>query len=225
LEASSEGYRAANDGFRRASQTIEAVDTGAGMAARGRAADNVPQFSAMSPDAQNAARVGYGDTLLNRLEAVTAPTSNVAKPLQSTKRTLEAEAIALDPQTYLERLARENAMWETQNRALGGSRTADNLQDLDAMQGLAGGALDVARSAGNLQFGDTVAKIAGMLGPIARGQTDETRQLIAQILMSDDPAKALAPVLRQQMISDAKRRAAEALLRQPMREAGMASGQ
>jgi hypothetical protein len=64
-----------------------------------------------------------------------------------------------------------------------------------------------------------------MLGPIAKGQTDETRQLIVKILMSDDPAKALAPVLRQQMLSDAKRRTVEALLRQPMREAGLALGQ
>lgn len=221
LEAASSGYRAANDGYRSASRVIDAVDTGAGMAARGRAADNVPAFNAMTAAEQDAARVGYGDLLLNRLEAVTAPTANRAKPLLSTKRTTEADAMALGPTIYRDRLNRENVMWETQNRALGGSRTADNRNDIEAMNGLAGGALDVARSAGNLQFGDTVAKIAGMLGPIARGQTDETRQLIAQILMSSDPQAALAPVLRQQMISDAKRRAAEALLRQPMREGGM----
>lgn len=221
LEASSDMYRTANDGFRQASRVIDAVDTGAGMAARGRAADNVPAFNAMTAAEQDAARIGYGDLLLNRLEAVTAPTANRAKPLLSTKRTTEADAMALGPTIYRDRLNRENQMWETQNRALGGSRTTDNLNDVEAMSGLAGGVLDVARSAGNLQFGDTVAKIAGMLGPIARGQTDETRQLIARILMSDDPAKALAPVLRQQMLSDAKRRAAEALLRQPMREGGM----
>lgn len=221
LEASSDMYRTANDSFRQASRVIDAVDTGAGMAARGRAADNVPAFNALTAAEQDAARVGYGDLLLNRLEAVTAPTANRAKPLLSTKRTTEADAMALGPTIYRDRLNRENVMWETQNRALGGSRTADNLNDIEAMNGLAGGALDVARSAGNLQFGDMAAKIAGMLGPIARGQTDETRQLIAQILMSSDPQAALAPVLRQQMISDAKRRAAEALLRQPMREGGM----
>lgn len=221
LEAASTGYRAANDGFREASRVIDAVDTGAGMAARGRAADNVPVFSAMTAAEQDAARVGYGDLLLNRLEAVTAPTANRAKPLLSTKRTTEADAMALGPTIYRDRLNRENEMWATQNRALGGSRTADNLQDIEAMNGLAGGALDVARSAGNFQFGDVVAKVGGMLGPVARGQTDETRQLIARMLMSDDPQKALAPVLRQQLASETTRRYIESLLRQPLREAGM----
>lgn len=222
LEASSDMYRTANDGFRSASRVIEAVDTGAGMAARGRAADNVPAFNAMTAAEQDAARVGYGDLLLNRLEAVTSPTSNRAKPLLSTKRTTEADAMALGPTIYRDRLARENEMWETQNRALGGSRTTDNTQDVQALEGLAGGALDVARSAGNFQFGDVVAKIAGLLGPIAKGQTDQTRQLIARALMSDNPQAALAPVLRQQMLSDAKRRSVEALLRQPLREGGEA---
>lgn len=225
LENASDGYRAANTAALEGRKVVNAVDAGAGMAARGRAADNVPAFNAMTAAEQDAARVGYGDLLLNRLEAVTAPTANRAKPLLSTKRTTEADAMAVGPTIYRDRLNRENQMWETQNRALGGSRTADNLQDIEAMDGLAGGVLDVARSAGNLQFGDTVAKIAGMLGPIAKGQTDETRQLIVKILMSDDPATALAPVLRQQMLSDAKRRAAEALLRQPMRDAGLALGQ
>jgi hypothetical protein len=223
LEASSDGYRAANDGFRDASRVIDAVDTGAGMATRGRAADNVPAFSAMPAPQQDAARIGYGDTLLNRLEAVTAPTANRAKPLLSTKRTMEADAMTLDPSLYRDRLGRENEMWATQNRALGGSRTADNLQDINAMEGLAGGALDVARSAGNFQFGDVVAKIGGLLGPIARGQTDQTRQLIARMLMSNDPAAALAPVLRQQNVSDKTRRAIEAIIRQPMREGGEAA--
>ena len=218
LEGASDMYRTANDGFRQASRVIDAVDTGAGMAVRGRAADNVPQFSAMSPDQQGAARIGYGDNLLARLEAVTSPTANRAKPLLSTKRTTEADAMALDPQTYSERLARENQMWETQNRALGGSRTADNLQDIESMNGLAGGVLDVARSAGNLQFGDMAAKIGGMLGPVARGQTDGTRQLIAQMLMSSDPAKALAPVVKQMNRSAQTRRGVEAVLRQLLRE-------
>lgn len=218
LEASSDMYRTANDGFRTASRVIDAVDTGAGMATRGRAADNVPQFSAMTPDEQGAARVGYGDNLLARLEAVTAPTANRAKPLLSTKRTTEADAMALDPRTYAERLSREDQMWATQNRALGGSRTADNLQDIDAMNGLAGGALDVARSAGNLQFGDMVAKIGAMLGPVARGQTDGTRQLIAKMLMSGNPAVDLAPVVRQANRSNATKRNVEAVVRQILRE-------
>jgi hypothetical protein len=133
LEQSSDMYRAANDGFREASRTIEAVDLGAQMARPSRrAADTVPQFQAMTPDQQGPARIGYGDDLLTKIEANTSPTSNKAKPLQSPKRDAEAGAMTLDPELYKRRLARENDMWEMQNRALGNSKTADNLQDIEA---------------------------------------------------------------------------------------------
>lgn len=218
LESASDMYRTANDGFRNASRVIEAVDQGADMSKRGRAADNVPAFQGMNADQQGAARVGYGDDLLRRIEAATAPTSNKAKVLQSPKRDAEAAAMTLDPQMYGERLARENTMWETQNRALGGSRTADNLQDISQTGEVAGGVLDVARSGANFQFGDAVAKIAGMLGPMAKGQNEATRVLIARALMSDDPVKALAPALKQKTGSDSQRRMIEALLRNSTRE-------
>lgn len=218
LEGSSDMYRSANDGFRDASKTIDAVGQGADMAKRGRAADNVPAFQGMNPDQQGAARVGYGDDMLRRIEANTAPTANKAKILQSPKRDAEAGAMALDPNLYGQRLSRENTMWETQNRALGGSKTADNLQDISQTGEAAAGALDVARSAGNLQLGDVVAKAGAMLGPMIKGQNEATRQLIAKALMSDDPAKALAPMLKQQAGSDSKRRMIEALIRNAGRD-------
>jgi len=218
LEGASDAYRAANDGFREVSRVIGSVDEGAAMSRGGRAGDNVPAFNAMNPDMQGAARVGYGDDLLRRMEANTSPTSNRAKPLTSEKRDAEAAAMAIDPRLYADRLARENEMWSTQNRALGGSRTADNLADQDAASNMASGALGVARSAGNMQFGDVAAKIGGMLGPLARGQTDQTRQLIVRALMSDDPVAALGPSIRQALSTARGRRLIEALLRQPMRE-------
>lgn len=225
LEGASDMYRTANDGFRSASKVIDAVDEGSMMATRGRAADNVPKFGAMAAAEQNAARTGYGDRLLDQLDRIAAPTSNRARPLLSPKRVTEADAMATDPKLYSERLGRENTMWETQNRALGGSRTADNLADQEAMDGLAGGALGALRSAGNLQFGDTVARIAGMLGPIAKGQTETTRALIAKALLTNDPVAALAPVLAQANKSKSVRRVLEALIRQPMREGGEALAQ
>lgn len=225
LEASSDMYRTANDEFRAASKVIGSVDEGSMMATRGRAADNVPKFGAMEAAEQNAARTGYGDRLLEQLEKISDPTSNRAKPLQSPKRVAEADAMTIDPRLYAERLGRENTMWETQNRALGGSRTADNLADQSAMEGLAGGALAAARSGANFQFGDMVARIAGALGPIARGQNEPTRMLIAQALMSGNPSQALAPVLQQAMKSANVRRILEAMLRQPLRESGEALGQ
>ena len=223
LEGSSDMYRTANDGFRDASKVIGAVDDGAAMSKGGRYGDNVPAFNAMTPDQQGAARIGYGDDLMGKLERVTAPTANRAAPLRSTKRVNEADAMTLDPALYRDRLGRENTMWETQNRALGGSRTADNMADQEAMSQLAGGAMDAAKSAANLQFGDTVAKIGSMLGPIAKGQNDATRQLIAKALMSGD-SSVLAPALRQSATSESKRRMIEALLRQTTREGVNALG-
>jgi hypothetical protein len=224
LEGSSDMYRAANDGFRSASKVIGSVDEGAMMATRGRAADNVPRFQSMNPDEQGAARVGYGDKMIDQLDRITSPTSNRAKPLQSPKRATEAEAMATDYPLYSGRLARENTMWETQNRALGGSRTADNLADQEAMAGLAGGAWGAAKSVGNFQFGDAVVKIASLLKPIAKGgQNTATRALIAKALLSGDPMAALAPAIAQSGKSATVRRLIEAMIRQPMREGGEAS--
>ena len=223
LEGSSDMYRTANDGFRSASKVIDAVDEGAMMATRGRAADNVPKFGAMAAAEQGAARTGYGDRLLAQLEAMTAPTANRAKPLLSPKRAMEADAMATDPRLYSDRLGRENTMWETQNRALGGSRTADNLADQGAMDGISGEVMQAGKAAANLQFGDMVQKVAGALGPILKGQNEPTRMLIAKALMSSNAGQVLAPAIAQTAKSASVRRMLEALIRQPMREGGEAS--
>lgn len=223
LEQSSDMYRAANDGFRDASRVVDSVDEGAAMSQpRNRAADTTAQFSNMNPEQQGAARIGYGDDLQRRIEANTSPTANKAKILQSPKRDAEARAISLDPDQYGNRLSRENEMWETQNRALGGSRTSDNLEDISQSGDAASGVMGAARSGANFQFGDAVAKVGALIGPVAKGQTDATRQLIARALMSDDPVKALAPAMRQQRTSDATRRIVEALIRQTANETGRA---
>ena len=225
LEGSSDMYRTANDGFRSASKVIDAVDEGAMMATRGRAADNVPRFGAMAAAEQGAARTGYGDRLLAQLETMSAPTANRAKPLLSPKRAMESDAMATDPRLYADRLGRENVMWETQNRALGGSRTADNLADQGAMDGISGEVMKAGKAAANLQFGDMVSKVAGALGPILKGQNEPTRMLIAQALMSSNAGQVLAPAIAQATKSAGVRRILEALLRQPLREGGEALAQ
>lgn len=225
LEGSSDMYRTANDGFRSASKVIDAVDEGALMATRGRAADNVPRFGAMAAAEQGAARTGYGDRLLAKLEGMSAPTANRAKGLLSPKRVAEADAMAIDPTLYANRLGRENTMWETQNRALGGSRTADNLADQKAMEGLSGEVMQAGKAAANLQFGDMVSKVAGALGPILKGQNEPTRMLIAQALLSSNAGQVLVPALAQSAKSAGVRRILDALLRQPMREGGEALAQ
>lgn len=219
LEDASDMYRTANDGFREASKVIGAVDEGKAMARpSARSGNTVPQFQAMTPEQQAAARAGYGDDLLAKIEANTSPTSNKAKILQSPKRDAEAGAMALDPDVYSRRLSRENAMWETQNRALGGSRTADNQMDIQGTGQATGGLLGAARSAANLQIGDAAINLASTIGSLAKGQNEATREAIAKILMSRDPQAALAPVLKQEMKSQGQRRVIEALLRNAGRE-------
>ena len=133
--------------------------------------------------------------------------------------------MATDPRLYADRLGRENTMWETQNRALGGSRTADNLADQGAMDGISGEVMQAGKAAANLQFGDMVQKVAGALGPILKGQNEPTRMLIAQALMSSNAGQVLVPAIAQATKSAGVRRILEALLRQPLREGGEALAQ
>lgn len=218
LEASSDGYRAANDGFREASRVIGAVDDGASMARPGaRAADTVPAFQAMTPDQQAAARVGYGDRALARIEANTSPTANVAKPFTSTKAMTEADAMAVDSALFRNRIGREGTMWETQNRALGGSRTADNLQDIANIGPLANVGRAIADAA-NLKFGSAAQNLGAAVGPAVTGMNEPTRALIARMLMSDNPRQSLAAAMRQETTSQGRRRIAEAMMRALGRE-------
>ena len=212
LESSSPQYRAANDGFRTASGVIESVDSGSNMAARGRAADNVPAFQAMTPDQKGAARVGYGDRLLAKIEANAAPTANKAKPLTSTKVATEADAMAIDPQLLRSRVAREGDMWETQNKALGGSRTADNMQDVQNLGPMA----EVGRAVGDaasMNVGQALSRAAGAIAPYVKGQNEATRTLIARALMSNDPMAVLKPALKTKAANDKVRRIIEAMIR------------
>ena len=225
LEGSSDMYRTANDGFRSASKVIDAVDEGALMATRGRAADNVPRFGAMAAAEQGAARTGYGDRLLSELENMKYPSTNRALITGSEKRTAEAATMATDPQLYASRIARERTMWDTQDKALKGSQTANNQADMAAMDGLSGEVMQAGKAAANLQFGDMVQKVAGALGPILKGQNEPTRMLIAQALMSSNAGQVLAPAIAQATKSAGVRRILEALLRQPMREGGEALAQ
>lgn len=217
LESASDGYRAANDGFREASKVIGAVDEGAAMSRpSARSADTIPAFQAMTPEQQSAARIGYGDRTLAKVEANSAPTANRAKLFQSPKMSAEADAMAIDPRLFKDRLGRETAMWETQNRALGGSRTADNLHDVGDLGVLA----DVGRAAKNALTRpiEAVGPLIARAGAAASGQNEATRTLIAKMLMSDNPKQALAQALRQETTSQGRRRIAEAMARALGRE-------
>ena len=217
LEDASPMYRAANDEFARASRVIGAVDEGATMANTGRPENTIAAFNAMTPDAQVAARAGYGDKIIEAIQKNKAETANKAREFASTKRTAETQAMATDPRLFGDRIARENAMWETQNRALGGSRTADNLQDI-ADTGVMADMGRAARDAFTGRIGSAIGTVAGRVGNVATGQNEATRALIARMLMSGDPKQALAQALRQETTSQGRRRIAEALTRALGRE-------
>lgn len=185
LEASSPSYRAANDTYRSDSAVIDALTRGSEMPSRGRAVDNVADLSAMTPTQRNAARIGYGDERLRAMEATRGDTTNRMLPFNATKAQQEMAALAQDPAMWERQRARENAMWQTQNRALGGSMTTDNLADV-ADNGIMS---DVAKSLGEMatgNFRNSVGNAANSVARAAGGLNAPTRELIARALMSGD---------------------------------------
>lgn len=219
LEGASDKYRAANDGFRDASRVIDAVGEGAEMArSSNRSVDTLINFNRMNPDQKAAARVGYGDSLLTKVEANSSPTANRAKIFTSPKVAAESREMATNPVLLNDRIARENAMWETQNRALGGSRTADNLADTADL----GGVADAGRAIKDAltgRIGSAIGGAARMAGNAATGQNEATRTLIAKMLMSGDPKQALAQALKQEVTNQGRRRVIEAFVRSAGRQA------
>lgn len=210
LEEASDGYRLANDSFRDASRTIEAVDEGANMARPGaRAADTTARFSAMTPDQQAAARVGYGDQALARVEASAGEMTNRARPFTSTKVRTEAGTIATDPDLFLRRMDRENVMHGTMGRALGGSRTADNLEDIADIQGFDSGPL-VNLLTG--QWRQAVQQGLQRSGNALTGMTPETRRIVSQALMARDET-AFRKAIQQAQTSDARKEVVDAIMR------------
>jgi hypothetical protein len=211
LEASSDMYRAANDGFRAASRTIDAVDEGAATARPGaRSQDTVARFGAMNADEQRAARVGYADRLLAQVESNKAITANKAAPFNSTKAAEEARAMTLNPDRFGRQIERENAMWGTMNRALGGSRTADNLMDEALALPTSGPAKQAMVDLFRANLPSAAANLAIAVAPALRGQAPATRRLIADALMSADPETALraaAQSVRDQSVRRAIERA------------------
>jgi hypothetical protein len=210
LEESSDLYRRANDTFREQSGVMEAVGEGAGFAKRGRAADTTEAFGRMTADEQAAARIGYGDQFLDKLERNAAETADFSRPLRSTKVREETGTVALDPERLAAQTGREKAMFETQQRALRGSMTASNIEDVADTAGAGVGILKALKSGG---VTGALGHAAEGLAPYAKGQNAATRKLIADILMSDDAGAALASALLQDQRSNTGQVAASAIAR------------
>lgn len=209
LETASPDYRAANDNFRNASRTIDAVDTGKDFA-RGsrRQADTTQAFGSMTPEQQAAARTGYGDSLIAQTENQRSG-ANRAGPLMTDKRGAEIDAMALNPDTLKRQIGREDVMAETRQRAIGGSRTADNEANIEDVASFDLGMLANIFT-GNWKTAGVQA--ANKAGTAMAGRNEATQALIAKALLSGD-ADALKAAVAQAAVAQRNNKLLEALAR------------
>lgn len=199
LETSSQGYRQANRNFAQASRNIDQIGEGRNAAMRGRPEDTIPAYQRLTPEGQRAFRSGYSDPLIEQAQSA-AYGANKARPLTSDAFRDEAAAIAPGNDMMQRRLGREMTMFETRNQALGGSRTADNLADAQAMgvnptlvaQVLSGNWSGALRS--------TLAAGQNALS----GNTAQVRQAVADILLQR--GANMSPAALQRMVDDTTRR-------------------
>lgn len=216
LEAASDGYRAANDDFAKASRVIDAVDDGkASASSRMRSQDVVRQYAKLPPEAQSAFRAGRADVEIARIDAA-APGVNKARPLLADKATTDLGAMVDDPALLSRRLGREDTMFRTTQAATGGSMTADNLADAAEMEAFNYGPL------ANLLTGNWKTA-ASQIGPAIlntmQGRNTATRDLIAKMLLDRNIKGALAPALTAEKAAGPRRAMIEALVRSGMRPA------
>lgn len=167
----------------------DAVNVGSEAATRGRAADNIDRFNALNPQAQQGFRAGYADTRIGKIESTPGIGSNKVRPLTSQKAQQELDTLSLHQgpvqpgqlNPLQQRLAREQTMFETRNQALGGSHTADNLADHEA---LGVNPTTVMHAA----TGNWSAAIGSMLHAGVRGITGNTpavRKAVSDILLQN----------------------------------------
>lgn len=194
LAATSGPYANARNVFRQQSREIEAVDQGRAAAARGRHEDTVPAFTAMSPGEQAGFRVGYADPLIEQTQGA-AYGVNKARPFTSDAHQVEFLAFAAPGQAdnLTGRIARENTMFETRARALGGSKTADNL----ANEAAAGIDPRIFWNALHGNWGAAASNAIHAGKNALTGNTPAVRAEIARLLMMRGPGADVAPMLLQ----------------------------
>ena len=179
LAAASPFYRAARDRYREQSKAIESVTAGRQASMRGRFENTIPQFHGLASNAEREGfRSGYVDPLIEQAQGA-AIGANKARPLTSDARRAEMQAFAPGADQLMRRVGRENTMFETRNAASGGSKTADNLADAEAMaRGLEFGH--------NIVTGNPAGLARNALGFMMRsiaGSTPAVRHEVGRLLM------------------------------------------
>ena len=210
LEAASPGYRSANDEFAKASKAIGAVDAGKAAAGpRIRSEDTAARFGGLADDGKSAFRAGYADPVIAKIDA-SAMGVNKARPLSGTKTAKDFDFLAKDQELIKRQIARENAMFETNVAALGGSKTADNLADAADMSSMSSSMIANFLT-GN--WGAAARQAADKVVSGATGMNPSTREIIAKALLSSNPAAALAPSAKRAAQLETPRKVIEALIR------------
>jgi len=191
LADASPAYRTANDTFAQRSAVIDAIGNGSAAASpRQRSVDTIADFNALTPDQQQAYRVGYVDPLITRIESASmSPTTNKARMLVTPKLEQELPALAAPgrAQTLGNRIGREQRMFDTAYAALGGSKTADNIADALDMNSFDPTVM------GKLARGDFIgATMSGLTKTLdrAQGMPPSVTERIARVLLETDPAAA-----------------------------------
>lgn len=212
LAQASGPYANARDTFRRQSQDIEAANTGRTAAMRGRVEDTVPQFQALSPEGQQSFRAGYVDPYIEALQGTAGAGTNRARPLLTDATAVEFPAFAIPGQAdqLMGRIGREQTMSETMGQALGGSRTADNLNDV---ADVAGFDPSIIAALGRGDIGGAALQGLSRAVNTASGRNSQTRDLIAAVLMQGDPTQARASLARAVQSGERLTQAQQSLVR------------
>ena len=173
-------------------QQAAAVRVGEQMPSRGRPEDTLRAFNRLSPNQQDAARIGYANAVREPLER----TGNYPGILRdkSMKGSQELEALSTyqgprqpgAPDQLRQFLTREQEMAKTSKAALGGSSTAENLADM--AQGP--GAEQVMSLLSSTAHGQPVGMLQNALNiakSFGRGESEAQRMRIANALLARDP--------------------------------------
>ncbi len=199
LENASPGFRQANRNFAQASRNIEAIDAGRDAAMRGRTEDTIPAYQALSPRGQQAFRTGYVDPLIQQAQGAALGVNKV-RPLLGDAMQDEAGAMAPGNDLMQRRFGREQTMFETRNAALGGSKTADNLADADAL-GIDPSVVGHIIS-GN--WGGAVRHLIHAGSRAVTGNTPAVRQAVANILLRN--GANVTPAQLDQLVGETVRK-------------------
>lgn len=225
LADASAGYRRANDTFARQSGDIEAIAAGQDASRGGRFANNVADYNSLSPQGQASFRVGYGDVKQGQLEKYRAG-RNAADWLLTPKTEAELGAMSQyqgptvpggnNPANEIERrLGLENTTSQTRNAVLGGSRTAENLADMEG----AGVDPRLFAALGQLFHGNLKGALSSggqFISTYGGGNTPAVREQLAKLYLSNGNID-LAALLKQANQQSSKwnrrqRRAVQGLL-------------